>query len=77
MALLIQNGLVMPSTHSEPRSLDILVDASLISGVGHRLPVPPGKTILDASVHIVIPGLINAHTHGGSSDASSWRWRLR
>ena len=64
MSLWIQNGLVLASAHDEPRPLDILLNGPLISEVGRNLTAPPDAKILDASGHLVIPGLINAHTHG-------------
>ena len=64
MSLLIRNGLVLASAHDEPRPLDILLDGALISEVGRQLHVPPDAKILDASGHLIIPGLINAHVHG-------------
>ncbi|MGB8038000.1 MAG: amidohydrolase family protein [Pseudolabrys sp.] len=64
MPLLIKNGLVLPSAHSEPRTVDILVDGALISNIGRDLYAPEGVRVIDAEGHLVIPGLINAHTHG-------------
>jgi guanine deaminase len=64
MSLWIRNGLVLASAHDEPRPLDILIDGALISEVGRQLNVPPDAKILDASGHLIIPGLINAHAHG-------------
>lgn len=45
------------------RRLDLLIEESIIARVGENLPVPPGTQVLDASRFIVLPGLINAHTH--------------
>src|SRR6516225_4231600 len=64
MSLWIRNGLVLASAYDEPRPLDILVDGSLIAEVSREINAPPGTKILDASGHLVIPGLINAHVHG-------------
>jgi 5-methylthioadenosine/S-adenosylhomocysteine deaminase len=64
MSLWIRNGLVLASARDEPRPLDILLNGSLISEVGRQLEPPPDVKILDASGHLIIPGLINAHVHG-------------
>jgi 5-methylthioadenosine/S-adenosylhomocysteine deaminase len=63
MSLLIKNGLVLTSARSEPRHLDILIEGAAISLVGSELPGATDK-IIDAGGHLVIPGFINAHTHG-------------
>jgi guanine deaminase len=64
MSLWIRNGLVLPSAYDEPLPLDILLNGSLISEVGRQINAPPDTKIVDASGHLVIPGLINAHVHG-------------
>lgn len=64
MSLWIRNGLVLASAYDEPRPLDILLNGSLISEVSRQINAPPDTKILDASGHLVIPGLINAHVHG-------------
>jgi 5-methylthioadenosine/S-adenosylhomocysteine deaminase len=64
MSLWIRNGLVLASAYDEPRPLDILLNGSLISEVSRQINPPPDTKILDASGHLVIPGLINAHVHG-------------
>jgi 5-methylthioadenosine/S-adenosylhomocysteine deaminase len=64
MDLLIRNGLVLESAHSEPRAADIVIEGVAITAVGDRLPAPAGARVIDASGHLAVPGLINAHTHG-------------
>ncbi len=50
----------------EPREwegADILIRDGLVAAVGERLTAPPGTPVLDASGHLAVPGLINAHFH--------------
>ena len=46
----------------------VLLDGSVIRAVGAeaKVDVPAGATILDASGAMVVPGFIDAHTHGGN-----------
>ena len=64
MALLIRNGLVLASARAEPGPLDVLVDGPTITAVGRALVPPSGARIIEASGHLVVPGFVNAHTHG-------------
>jgi guanine deaminase len=43
---------------------DILIEDDRIGAVGPQLAAPDGAQELDATGHIVLPGLVNAHTHG-------------
>ena len=62
MALLVRGGLVLTSTMSlEPAN--VLIEADQIVAVGCKLSTSPGTEELNATGHIVLPGLINAHTH--------------
>ena len=65
--LLIQGGLVYDhdgDTH-KPEIADILIEGANIVAVGGDLPVEQtsGAEIVNATNHIVIPGLFNAHYH--------------
>jgi 5-methylthioadenosine/S-adenosylhomocysteine deaminase len=42
---------------------DILIEGNRIAAIDHGLPVPPQTEVIDARGCVVIPGLINAHTH--------------
>jgi 5-methylthioadenosine/S-adenosylhomocysteine deaminase len=62
MSILIKNALVI--TQNEQRQVlrgDVLVDGGLIQEVGHV--VGGADQIIDASGDILLPGLINTHTH--------------
>lgn len=43
----------------------ILIEAGKIKAVGANLPVPADAKIIDASGKLVMPGMIDAHTHIG------------
>jgi len=42
---------------------DVLVDGSVIAGVGPELQAPTDARVVDGSGLVVLPGLINAHQH--------------
>ena len=64
MKTLIQNGLAL--LHGENgwtvEKKDILIDGNRIEAVGTGLSAE-GAKVIDASGKLVMPGLINAHTH--------------
>ncbi len=43
----------------------IVLNGNRIEAVGANLPVPSGATVIDASGKTIIPGIIDAHWHGG------------
>jgi guanine deaminase len=62
MALLVRGGQVLTSTMSlEPAN--VLIEGDQIVAVGCKLSSSPGTEELNATGHVVLPGLINAHTH--------------
>ncbi len=64
MALLIRRATFLLRDASRiERDVDLLVEQNRIAAIGPCLPCPPDTPIIDASGCVVIPGLINAHTH--------------
>ena len=42
---------------------DVLVENNRITAVGSNLKARPGSTVIDASKHVVMPGMANTHHH--------------
>jgi len=70
--LLIKNGLIL-TLDSEDRIITdgyVTISDGIITGVGHMSELDPGATakkVTDAGSGLVMPGLINAHTHAAMS----------
>ena len=64
MSTLIRNGLVLlvDGAGWKTEKKDIRIGGNRIVRVGEDLPAE-GCTVIDATDRLVIPGLINAHTH--------------
>ena len=64
MSTLIRNGLVLlvDGAGWKTEKKDIRIERNRIARVGEDLPAE-GCTVIDATDRLVIPGLINAHTH--------------
>jgi imidazolonepropionase-like amidohydrolase len=62
-SLVIRAGKVFTVSDGVIENGMILVEAGKIVRVGRSLPVPPGAQVLEAAV--VIPGLVDMHTHVG------------
>jgi 5-methylthioadenosine/S-adenosylhomocysteine deaminase len=65
--LLIANGQVLEPGQARPVAGDVLVEGERIIAVGPHLAAPPDAARLDATGKLVLPGLINAHTHANHS----------
>ena len=61
--VVIAHGLVLAAGDTEARAADIVLEGDTIAAI-----VPPGQAqgnrTIDASSRLIIPGLVNAHTHG-------------
>ena len=63
MAILVSGGQVLNRSYTGLERADILIESDRISAVGGVLEVPPDAQRLDATGRLVLPGLVNAHTH--------------
>src|SRR6266849_3221568 len=63
MALLVHGGHVLTPAYTALERADILIEADGMSGIGHTLDFPPSVHRLNATGCLVLPGLVNAHTH--------------
>jgi len=76
--LLIAGGEVLADGGRALQRADVLVAGAHIEGVRPDLEAPEGTRRLDARGMIVMPGLVNAHTHGHNnlSRGLAGRWTL-
>src|SRR5262245_116414 len=63
MALFIHGGQVLQGAPPALEHAHVLIENDRITAVGPQLTSPANAKQLDASGCIVLPGLINAHTH--------------
>ncbi len=61
--MLIRGGTVVSEGRSS--TADVRVRGQLIEAVGQDLASEPGEQVLEAAGHLVLPGLIDPHTHFG------------
>lgn len=67
-ATVIRNGRVLDVARRAAEPKDILIDGDTIREVGAAgMPAPAGARAIDATGRMLIPGLVNAHTHGHGS----------
>lgn len=60
----IRAGLVVdPETGTAERDQVILIDGETIREIGSDVVVPPAAAVIDLSEQVVLPGLMDAHTH--------------
>ena len=63
MSLVIRGGHVLDPANSVDAIQDLLIQNGKIAGLGPKLAVPHGTTVLDAAGQIVCPGFIDMHVH--------------
>lgn len=60
--------MTMDSSHgTTPFQGDLLVEGTTIKAIGPNLPAAPDATIIDGRRKLVMPGLVNAHTHSSET----------
>lgn len=62
MALLLKNGRVVDPVAGIDEVADIIIRDGVIVEIGQNLSIPKGET-LDISEKVVLPGLVDVHTH--------------
>lgn len=65
-ALLLQGGEICDLDRG-PERADLLIRDGTIVQIAPSIPPPAGATIVDATGRVVIPGLVNAHTHSNQA----------
>jgi len=63
MLMLVRGGHVLASSGVGVEPADVLIEGSRIRAVGPQLTAPADTRVVDATGHLVLPGLVNAHTH--------------
>lgn len=78
MSLLIRGGCVLSHDGVRLEPADILVERERIAAVGPGLAAPAGSEIIEATDRLVLPGLINTHTHAhtGLTRGRARSWTL-
>lgn len=76
--MLVQGGLVLDADRNDAEEADILVQDDTIREIGKGLSAPAEAERINANRRIVIPGLVNSHTHsqGNLAKAHGDRWNL-
>jgi guanine deaminase len=77
-AVLVRGGRVVEGVGAALAPADVLIAGDRIAAVGPALVAPPGTPELDASGCLVLPGLVNAHTHAHNNllRGLAERWTL-
>src|SRR5688572_18618576 len=76
MKTVIRGGQVLSDDGTQLIDADVLIENDRIEAVGRLESTLVDWTVIDASDRIVIPGLINSHTHGHNNltrgSADNW-----
>jgi guanine deaminase len=78
VTILLHGGQVLRGPGPALERADVLVEGDRITAVETSLPSPPGAETLDAAPFLVVPGLVNAHTHAHNNllRGLAGRWTL-
>ena len=75
----IRGGYVLDVARRTGGLADILIDGDAIAEIGAPgMPAPADAALVDAADRLIMPGLVNAHTHGHGSLGKGLgdRWSL-
>lgn len=62
-SVLIKNGLVKTITQGDLPNTDVYIVNGIIQGIGQELSAPANIPVIDATGKVVMPGIIDAHSH--------------
>ena len=76
--IIIRNAMLADPARRRAEATDVLIQDGVIKAVGLGIAAPPEAKVIDATGHIIHPGLINAHTHGhgGLARGQGDKWTL-
>jgi dihydroorotase len=63
MKILIKNGHIIDPSNNLERTADLLIEDGRIAQIGQDVSVTPDTEIINATGQLVVPGLIDMHTH--------------
>ncbi len=63
MAITIQNAILLDIDPPQVCKGGVRIDGATIAAVGPSVTAEPGDTVIDAGEAVVMPGLVNGHTH--------------
>ena len=78
MLTLVRGGHVLASSGVGVEPADVLIEGARIRAVGPQLTAPADARVVDATGRLVLPGLVNAHTHAHNAllKGLADRWTL-
>src|SRR2546430_15358009 len=64
--LLVRGGRLVDPANGRDGVADLLFEDGTVAAVGRDLGVPKGAQVMDATGRLVMPGVVDTHTHVGS-----------
>ncbi len=61
--LLLRHGRVVDPALDRDGAYDVAIDGGRIAAIDREIPDESGRTVIDATGMVVVPGLIDLHTH--------------
>ena len=65
-------AVIFPESSTVKTSQEVLIEGGIIKAIGTTLSIPDNANVIDLSTQIVLPGLIDAHTHLTAAIDPKW-----